>query len=1020
MMKTAPLLRLSAFLSALMPALASAHSWHAGGGDDKIVFDEAYRARVLAEFTHGYHDNAMHSSQAVVASNASGPANLQIAALAVAVSKSAPPQAAAFMSFAPKVSTRWDGDFLYVESNGLPVHNMMVGITAWQQQVPLPQSYTGDNAWRIPLHPVPAKTPASVEGRFLRGAIALAVNGIPIFNPQNNRGEVSYEIGELDQWGGHCGRADDYHYHIAPLHLQTTVGKGLPIAYALDGYPIYGLTEPDGSAVGKLDECHGHELSGVGYHYHASTKRPYLQSAFHGEVVEAEGQVDPQPRAQPVRESLTPLRGAKITDFKTLADGKVHSVIYTVGSKQGSVSFADMGSGAWKFQFVSTDGSKTEETYQAREGRGGGGGGKRPRDGGGNPPPRGGGGGGEMRRPGGQGGQPSGGREQETASKFGPDAMKKPSASFVLTSPEVTNNGALPVDYTGDGSGATLPLEWKGAPMGTKSYALIMDHLAPGDVMKHYWTVWDIPATTTSLPKNVQGVGKVGTSFKGELGYEPPHSQGPGAKTYVLTVYALSAPLQITQSPREVNRDILLEAMKDKVLASASLNVVYTRGSASGNGQEQRPPRREEGSPGSERPRSMPPTAMNDQPPPRPPGDQGGPPSGGPSGTPPGGQRKPWMQQHGEELDINKDGVITMDELKDDLSRAFAIFDRNKDGIITSAELQAAGDVREGAAFAGFTYRHFSELDKDGDGNLSREELFAAAKMIFDTADQDHDGKVTKAEWENSPQAPLQARPGAPPPPREDQSMPAKPTAQDNPPQGGPGASSSVAGEPRRGGPDGQGKGKGKGGGKGGADNKGLIKPQMSDTVHIDVYADNWFAMFINGELVAVDSIKFTPHNVVSLDILPEYPMTIAIIAKDNADLKTGMEYGDHIGDGGFIVKFSDGTVSNAKWKAMNFFKGPLNHDTKNPQVIHTPIPDGWWKVGFDDSKWPFATEYTEERVNPKEPFYKVDFSGAKWIWSEDLDLDNTVLFRTVIEKPGWVKRWNTKPDIDISGAPYK
>ena len=28
--------------------------------------------------------------------------------------------------------------------------------------------------------------------------------------------------------------------------------------------------------------------------------------------------------------------------------------------------------------------------------------------------------------------------------------------------------------------------------------------------------------------------------------------------------------------------------------------------------------------------------------------------------------------------------------------------------------------------------------------------------------------------------------------------------------------------------------------------------------------------------------------------------------------------------------------------------------------------------------------------------------------------------FRTVIEKPGWVKRWNTKPDIDISGAPYK
>ena len=127
--------------------------------------------------------------------------------------------------------------------------------------------------------------------------------------------------------------------------------------------------------------------------------------------------------------------------------------------------------------------------------------------------------------------------------------MKKPVASFVLTSPEVADGGNLPVDYTGDGSGATPPLAWKGAPAGTKSYALIMDHLAPGNVMKRYWTIWDIPAGTTSLPKNVQGIGKVGTSFKGQPGYEPPHSQGPGAKTYVLTIYALSAPLQITRNP---------------------------------------------------------------------------------------------------------------------------------------------------------------------------------------------------------------------------------------------------------------------------------------------------------------------------------------------------------------------------------------------------------------------------------------------------------------------------------------
>ncbi len=211
--------------------------------------------------------------------------------------------------------------------------------------------------------------------------------------------------------------------------------------------------------------------------------------------------------------------------------------------------------------------------------------------------------------------------------------------------------------------------------------------------------------------------------------------------------------------------------------------------------------------------------------------------------------------------------------------------------------------------------------------------------------------------------------------------------------------------------------GPGRPGGPGGS---GLIKPTMADTIKVSVYADNWFVMFINGTLAAVDSIPFMPHNVVTVDILPEYPMTIAIMAKDNADPKTGLEYGDHIGDGGFIIKFSDGTVSNAKWKARSFFKGPLNRDAQNPRVEHTPIPTNWFAVNFDDSQWANAVEYTEERVNPKESFYSSDFQGAKFIWTSDLDLDNSVIFRTRVENPGWKSRWNTKPDLDVSGAPWR
>jgi len=59
----------------------------------------------------------------------------------------------AFTPFKPMVQTRWDEHYFYVSSNGIPNHNMMVGIKSWQQQVPLPQDYTGTNSWSIPLEP---------------------------------------------------------------------------------------------------------------------------------------------------------------------------------------------------------------------------------------------------------------------------------------------------------------------------------------------------------------------------------------------------------------------------------------------------------------------------------------------------------------------------------------------------------------------------------------------------------------------------------------------------------------------------------------------------------------------------------------------------------------------------------------------------------------------------------------------------------------------------------------------------
>ena len=267
--------------------------------------------------------------------------------------------AASFAPFKPKVRFYWDGSTFYEESDNLPdgIPNRMSGITSWQQQIPLPVAYFANtpnpegtttslgfgqpNYWRLPLVPTPAATPTliftpgSSSNNFQRGAIALASNGVAIFNPANNTGRVSYEIGELDYYGGHCGLADDYHYHIIPMHLSSRFGGPLSddkaVAWGLDGYPIYGYVEPDGTTRQALDTNGGHNHGGWGYHYHAvgnntvdathpygTPQSPYTMTSFYGTVVNLGGQVDGQPEVGSIRQDGTggynakPIGGASI------------------------------------------------------------------------------------------------------------------------------------------------------------------------------------------------------------------------------------------------------------------------------------------------------------------------------------------------------------------------------------------------------------------------------------------------------------------------------------------------------------------------------------------------------------------------------------------------------------------------------------------------------------------------------------------------------------------------------------
>ncbi|WP_020569333.1 YHYH protein [Neolewinella persica] len=263
------------------------------------------------------------------------------------------------------VNTRHDEQYFYIESNGIPEHEMMTGITNWQQQVPIPHDYSGNNSWAIPIQPRLSANPLSTKENFMKGAIAIAANGIPIFNPLNNRGEDANAIGELDNWGGHCGRADDYHYHLPPTHLQARVGEGKPIAYALDGFPLYGETTQ------QLDEYLGRFNADSSYQYHTVKEYPYLLAGMRGMVEinprtkAPENEISPQAKTKEVRPALRPLRGAVITNFKKIQFNQ-YELTYTIDNQTHIIIYGWDDNGLYSFEFVSPDGTSDLLNFQRK------------------------------------------------------------------------------------------------------------------------------------------------------------------------------------------------------------------------------------------------------------------------------------------------------------------------------------------------------------------------------------------------------------------------------------------------------------------------------------------------------------------------------------------------------------------------------------------------------------------------------------------------------------------------------
>ena len=162
---------------------------------------------------------------------------------------------------------------LVVSTSGLPDH-------PWQQvnpNTPTAQNFT----FRIPRHPQWSSTTQPVPAR---GPIAVAVNGVAFFGPEDENGRIALEHHGLDACRGHPTRFGVYHYHSHPACIQkdSSDQHSPVIGYAFDGFKIYGGQGENGQIPSDLDPCNGHADPDRGYHYHTTPQFPFVLGCYHG------------------------------------------------------------------------------------------------------------------------------------------------------------------------------------------------------------------------------------------------------------------------------------------------------------------------------------------------------------------------------------------------------------------------------------------------------------------------------------------------------------------------------------------------------------------------------------------------------------------------------------------------------------------------------------------------------------------------------------------------------------------
>jgi len=152
---------------------------------------------------------------------------------------------------------------------------------------------------------------------------------------------------------------------------------------------------------------------------------------------------------------------------------------------------------------------------------------------------------------------------------------------FILESPAFSHNGEIPAKYTCEGADISPPLHWKGAPEGTKSFAIIVDDpdapdpQAPKTTWVH-WVLYNIPGDMTALPEDVRGLPREahqGVNDWKKLGYRGP-CPPIGRHHYHYKIYALDTMLPELNG---TSKKELEKAMHGHILEHAELVGTYKK-----------------------------------------------------------------------------------------------------------------------------------------------------------------------------------------------------------------------------------------------------------------------------------------------------------------------------------------------------------------------------------------------------------------------------------------------------------